>query len=67
MQSNTLAQVENSDKNTKIKCPEGDKLFLGCGDTTVQEFSMTEMKIIHQKKILNDTITSMAKTSDNKS
>ena len=39
-------QVLNSDKNTEIKHPEGDKVFLGDYDGYVHEFSMFENKIV---------------------
>ena len=63
-----LAQVQNSDKNTEIKYPDCIKLFVGCGDGSVKEFSMiSETSVYDSDKILDNYIISMAKTFDNKS
>ena len=68
MQSNISTQVQNSDKNTEIKYPKGDKMFVAYGDKYLQEFSMIEKKPVHEfGQILDGIIYSMAKTSYNKS
>ena len=61
-----LEKVQNSDKNTEIKYPDGEKLFVGCFGGNLLEFSMIEKKTVHKSKILG-RIISMAKTFDNKS
>ena len=63
-----LAQVQNSDKNTEIKYPESNRLFIGCNNGSVKEFSIVLKKIVHDHgQILYDDINPMAKTPDNKS
>ena len=45
-----------------------DRLFVGCSDGSVQEFSIIENKTVHDiGKILDNRIVSMDKTLDNKS
>ena len=61
-------QVQTSDKNTEIKYPEGDRLFCGCDNGSIVEFSIAEKKPVYDHgQILVYNITSMAKTPDNKS
>ena len=68
MQSKICRQVQSSDKNTKIKYPEGDKLFVGYTDGCLLEISMIEEEHIHDHgKILDNAFSLMAKTNDNKS
>ena len=68
MQSEFCKQVLNSYKNTEIKHFEGDKMFIGCNDGFLQEFSINEKKLAQDSdKILYYDIISMCKTSDNKS
>ena len=68
MQSKIDKQVQNSDKNKEIKYPDGFKLFFGCQCGSVQEFSMISETSVHDAgKILGYSISSMAKTFDNRS
>ena len=67
MQSKICQQVQNFDKNTDIKYPNGSRLFFGCGDGSVQEFSMISETTVHDHGKILSRIVSMAKTSDNKS
>ena len=67
MQSKISKQVQNSDKNTEIKYLDCGKIFVGYGRGSVREFSFIENKTVHEQKILEYDISSMAKTSDNKS
>ena len=61
-------KAKNSDINTEIKSLGCTKIFVGCMDGYVQEFSMVENGTFHNPcKILNSDIRSMAKTLDNKS
>ena len=61
-------QVPNSDKNTEIKYPKGDKIFIGCDKGIAQEFSIVEKKTIHDHgRLFYSIITSIAITHDNKS
>ena len=61
-------QGQNSDMNTETKLLGCSKIFIGCKDGHVQEFSMAENKTVHDfGKISNYEISLMAKTSDNKS
>ena len=61
-------QVQKSLKKTETKPLRGDRLFIGCVHGSVQEFSITSKKLIHDYgRILSSRITSMAKTLDNKS
>ena len=62
-----LTQVQNSDKNTEIKYPKGDKLFAGCTNGWLVEFSMIEEITYYFGKILENEFSSMSKTPDNKS
>ena len=66
-------QVQNSDKNTEVDpCTETkylgfDKMFVGCQHGYLYEFSIIENKIVHNlDTTLNDAITLMDKTLDNK-
>ena len=68
MGSKISKQAQNSDKNTETKSLGFDKMFVGCQDGSVLEFSMISKKIEHNfGKILNHPICSMAKTFDSKS
>ena len=65
---NTVHPEKNIDKNTEMKCHEGDRLFVGCYDGSVLELSMNQNNIVNELvEILYGMITSMAKTYDNKS
>ena len=47
---------------------DGNRIFIGCLNGSLQEYSMVENKIIHKfGETLNDGIYSMSKTFDNKS
>lgn len=68
MMPSFLEQVQKSEKNVEMEYPKGDTMFVGCNDGYVQEFSFIENKIVHDYgKILKGHITSISKTSDNKS
>ena len=61
-------QVQNFDKNTEIKYPNGDKAFVGCENGSVLELSMILKTTVHDSgKILKGRIIAMATTPDNKS
>ena len=61
-------QVLNSQKNTEIKYPEGDKMFAGFFDGSIQGFSMSpEITVDDYGQVSNNVIYSMAKTPNNKS
>ena len=67
MQSKMTSKVPNSCKHIEIKYPESCKLFFGCLDGSVKEFSMLSRTIVYDfGQILNYHIHSMAKTHDNK-
>ena len=67
MQSKIDKQVQNSDKNTEIKYPKGDKVFGGLNQGSVIEFSMISETIVHDFGGFSESrIASMAKTFDNK-
>ena len=61
-------KVQNSDKNIDIKSLGLNKIFVGCWNGSLIEFSIIENKIMYDYscKICDREITSMAKTSDNK-
>ena len=61
-------EVQTFFTNTEFKHPEGDKLFIQCDDCCVLEFSMISKTIVHDLgQILDDIISSIARTFDNKS
>ena len=65
MQSNILAQVQNSDKNTEIKFPQRGNLFIRCWEGYVVEFSKDGKTTVHDFNYKQ--IESIATTPDNKS
>ena len=67
MDQRFVEPIKNSDKNTEIKCLESDKLFVGCDNGYLIEFSMIEKTAHDLGKILDRKIHSIAKTPDNKS
>ena len=68
MGAHSSKKLKISDKNTKNKYPEGGQLFVGYSYGCLLEYSMTRKQIVHDfGKILDDDISSMAKTPDNKS
>ena len=55
-------------KHVEIQNLQGGRLFIGCNDGNLLEFSITDNKVVYDfGKILDDHIISMAKTFDNKS
>ena len=59
---------KNYKKIKKINYPYGNRVFIGCGNGYLLEYSMNEMKIVHDfGHILSSKICSMATTFDNKS
>ena len=67
-------QVLNSEKNTDIKCPKGDKLFIVYNFHYLLEYSTIEKKTVHYfGRILQKyntmpwSISAMVKTPDKKS
>ena len=68
MISSFKKKVFKSEKNTEIKNLQGVRLFVGCYGGYLFEFSIIQKKTVHDLgQILDDDITSMAKTPDNKS
>ena len=63
-----VKQVQSFFKFTETKHYGGDKLLIGFNDGSLQEFSMIENKTIyHHDKILDNYISSLHKTLNNKS
>ena len=61
-------QVISSKKNTEIKYPKGDRMFVGCRKGYLQEFSIISKTIVYDfGLILDDDISSMVTTLENKS
>ena len=61
-------KVKNSEKSTEMKYLEGGQLFVGYSKGCLLKFSMLTKKIVHDfGKILDNDISSMARTLDNKS
>ena len=68
MGSKFAKQFKNDNKNTDIKCLADDKVFVVSYSGHVKVFSIIKNKIVNDLgKILNDCISSMTKTLDNKS
>ena len=60
-------QMISFNKIKEVKYPEGNRVFTGCSEGYLYEYSVTDKKVVHDfGQILNKTIVSMAKTVDNK-
>ena len=63
-----MEQVQKSDKNTEIKYPQGDQLFIGNDEGSLIAYSMIKKEIVYDfGQISDNMITLIAKTLDNKS
>ena len=67
MMKSLKKEVLKKVKKIQIKYPKGEKLFFGRDDGYLLEFSMIGKKTVHEQKILDNGIRSMAKTPDTKS
>ena len=69
MQSKICKQFQKSKKNTEIKYPEGNTVFVSDHYGSLIKFSIIENKPVRSfgKILFDQNITSMAKTLDNKS
>ena len=60
-------QDKDFSKNNIMKSLKGDRVFIGCKHGYLYEYSMNEKRIVHDfGQILDDDISSMATTFDNK-
>ena len=68
MDAKVNKQAQNTYKNKETKYLGCCKMFIGCSDGSVQEFSMVSLTVEYDfGKILGKCISSMAKTFGNKS